>query len=367
MRFIYFTLFCFLSFSICFSQTSKTIKLQGVIKDKETQQPLPFASIVLIGSNFGTASNEEGKFILGFDREDYEKPTLRISSIGFKSQAFSVDSILKVSDSDVVFHLQADAIFLEEVEISSKGLSGKVLIEEALNAIGSNTLSKPFTLDYYSTIEIEDSVKVIYTEENIFQDYNQGGYHTAFYLEQRKSGLSPFAKEKCGLPAYFDILQMDILASPYRNGIVDVKSLPEFEIKYQGIITYEGDSVYVISYNAPKPNKKITSLSTVPRNYFYSGKLYIDINSKAIVRHSLQQGTKGFPLSQEILYRKINGFYFPYYIQSERIVNADKKKGLKLKNVLILRDAAIETKRPAKGFDNCNPPRFNKEFWSNFQ
>lgn len=350
----------------CFSQ-SNVIKIQGKIIDRESLRPVPYASIVIRDSNFGTASDSSGNFVIAFESIRHPNATIRISSIGFTSQSFSVDSMLRRTNEGIVtFPVRPEVISLELVEISEKGINGKDIIKKAIAEIANNAYAKPFTLEYYSKIKISDSLKTFYTVENVFQDFNEGGYHTDFYLQQRSEGTSPLAKSKCGLPAHFDILQMDILTSPYRNGILDAKNLPQFDVKYQGIIRYEGDSVYVIEYKAPKPNKQITATSAVPRNYFYSGKLYIDVASLAIVRHSLQQGISKQPLSQEILYRKVDGYYLPYYIESSRLVEADKKKLVKLTNMLMLRDAQLNTKRPAPSFDNCNPPKFDSKFWSSF-
>lgn len=351
-----------------FSQSSEMIRLQGIVVNSNTHEPIPFASIVLIDSNIGTAGNDAGKFTIVFGNNTYSKPTLKISSIGFISKQFSVDSLLNLSASpgEIIFALQTDATMLDAIEVSSQAINGKALIEEALEAVRTNTYPYPFTLEYYSTIKISDSVKTVYTEENVFEDFNQAGLHDAHYLHQRVSGVSPFAKSKCGLPAYFDILQMDILTSPFRTGIADINNLPQFEVSYKGLSTFEGDSMYVVEYHAPKPNRKLVGISNIPRDYSYVGKLYIDIHSHAIVRHSLRQGTKKGELIQEILYRKIDGFYFPYYIQSERMVNVDKGKNMPLTNILILRDATLESKRPASKFNNCNPPPYDKRFWDIF-
>lgn len=360
-------LFCSWFATISQAQDQHLIKILGSIQDKKTREPIPFASIVLTESNFGSASDESGQFTFIYDKAVHPASKLKISSIGYKSRLYSIDSLISKSNgSPINFLLEQDAILLDQVEISSQGLSGRMIVESAIAAIPSNTYDKPFILEYYSKVKVSDSLNNVYTEENVFQDFNQGGYHSAFYLQQRHEGISPFEKRKCGITAHFDILMIDVLGSSYRNGIVDKKVLAQFDIKYEGVIAYEGDSVYVLSYNAPKPTKQITTMSSIPKNYSYSGKLYIEIQSNAIVRHSLLQGTPKSKLSQEILYRKIDGFFFPYYIKSERLIEIEKKKGMRMSNVLMLRDATLDAKRPNPRYDNCNPPKFDKEFWSKF-
>lgn len=70
-------------FNALFAQT----KVSGIIVDK-SNQPIPFANVVLKGSNIGTMSNEDGRFYI-------ESPTtynaLIVSSVGFSDKEITLE------------------------------------------------------------------------------------------------------------------------------------------------------------------------------------------------------------------------------------------------------------------------------------
>ena len=63
-------IFIFYAFIFClstkplFSQTNKTGSLRGTVKAADTKLPLPFANVMIVGTNNGTATDMKGKFIL---------------------------------------------------------------------------------------------------------------------------------------------------------------------------------------------------------------------------------------------------------------------------------------------------------------
>lgn len=83
-KYLFLVLFFILSvFSTLFAQT----KVSGIVVDK-SNQPVPFANIVLKGSNLGVMSNEDGRFYI-------ESPTtlntLVVTSVGFSDREITLD------------------------------------------------------------------------------------------------------------------------------------------------------------------------------------------------------------------------------------------------------------------------------------
>ncbi|OYX83645.1 MAG: hypothetical protein B7Y83_10785, partial [Flavobacteriales bacterium 32-34-25] len=83
-KYLFLALFFVLSvFSTLFAQT----KVSGIVVDK-SNQPVPFANIVLKGSNLGVMSNEDGRFYI-------ESPTtfntLIVTSVGFSDREITLD------------------------------------------------------------------------------------------------------------------------------------------------------------------------------------------------------------------------------------------------------------------------------------
>ncbi len=68
--------------SILFAQNNLK-SLTGIIVDAQTYEPLPFANIIVLETNFGTTSNTNGEFKI--DNVSILNQ-LRISYVGYTSQ-----------------------------------------------------------------------------------------------------------------------------------------------------------------------------------------------------------------------------------------------------------------------------------------
>lgn len=341
---------------------AQDIQISGTVLDKETTKPVPFASITVVNSNYGTAGGEDGSFSLKLEPV-HTQGRLKISCIGYSSVTFSIDSLRSIEFLKI--RLQPEVIKLEEVEVIASSIDPVEILTKAINAIPQNNYMKDYYLEYYSTITSKDSSSDYrYKLETILRDYNMKGVHKFVYTEQREYGTQPIPNSKCGLPAHFELSEMDLLRSPLKIGVFNLSNIREFKLKYEGVVNYERDTVYVISYFAPNPSGRITGVGNTPKNYFYGGRIYISVTSNAVVRHSLEQGIeRNGRLIHEILYRKINSYYFPYYIKGTRILDIKKNFKPENTNILILRDANLEKVDLIAGYDNCNRPAFNKSFW----
>lgn len=113
-KYLFLTLIFILSVcSTLFAQT----KVSGVVVDK-SNQPVPFANIVLKGSNLGVMSNEDGRFYI-------ESPatynTLIVTSVGFSDREITLDKAVNY-DFKVILK---DAEELKEVVIYTGKTSKK--------------------------------------------------------------------------------------------------------------------------------------------------------------------------------------------------------------------------------------------------
>jgi hypothetical protein len=103
--------FLFIS-SIALSQNAS---LQGRVVDKVTNDPLPFANIVISGTNYGTITDDEGNFKLEGITPGFVK--LQVSFIGYKP-ALSAD--IQVTNAKVAYieiALEPTENQLEEVTV----------------------------------------------------------------------------------------------------------------------------------------------------------------------------------------------------------------------------------------------------------
>jgi hypothetical protein len=112
---------CFLV--ICHLGFSQVI-ISGTIKDKNTQQAIPFASIGLVGTLQGVLSDGNGKFELTIPHFT-DKDTIRISSIGYNSLSMAGNELKESTNK--LFYLKPELYNLKEVEINAKNSGYTIL------------------------------------------------------------------------------------------------------------------------------------------------------------------------------------------------------------------------------------------------
>lgn len=89
--------------------------ITGVVLDKETQEPLPFANVFIDNSTLGIATDLEGKFKIdnipdiGFN--------LVVSYVGYKSKSIPFNYRQEVEDRDFIIEMEIDPIALEEIQV----------------------------------------------------------------------------------------------------------------------------------------------------------------------------------------------------------------------------------------------------------
>ena len=95
----------------CISIFAQT-EIKNKVADFSTFLPIVSANIYVKNTTLGTISNSDGKFLLVVPRE-FEKDTLVVSSIGYKSFKISISDF----DNSEEIYLETDIASLEEVLI----------------------------------------------------------------------------------------------------------------------------------------------------------------------------------------------------------------------------------------------------------
>lgn len=108
--------------------------LTATIYDLETNLPLPFVNVGLVGKGLGTVSDQEGFFSLNLSRQ-HQSDTLRISLVGYEAQEFRVSEALKTFSESHVVYLNPHIEELQEVVLTDKKIR---------SAKRGNSLPSPF-------------------------------------------------------------------------------------------------------------------------------------------------------------------------------------------------------------------------------
>jgi hypothetical protein len=152
-------LFVYLSSGLFFTLKAQTVS--GIVLDRETEAPLPYASVYLASLRNGIYSSVAGLFKLNYDNPN---DTIIISVIGYKPYK---DKIANLKLADNVIYLEPNTIALNEVVVTPSKKKKKTMmlgmLNKALNKLNSlpaygpvkmkNDGSSSFCVEHYLFIE----------------------------------------------------------------------------------------------------------------------------------------------------------------------------------------------------------------------
>ena len=142
--------------------------IQGIVVDKTNKEPAPYVHIFLTSGSSGTISDLKGEFsiVASLAKND----SLRISSIGYKTQRLPVKNVL---NNRLIVELEEDRVLLPGVtihELSAKDFVRKCVSKIPVNYTQTGNDSKAF---YWKSVRHKDT----------YTDFYEG------YLRLTKSGI----------------------------------------------------------------------------------------------------------------------------------------------------------------------------------
>jgi hypothetical protein len=251
---------------------------KGTILDSKSKNELTFASITVSGSNISTISNSEGDFLIKIpiDRQD---ASLIISFLGYKDKVISIKYLKQEKN---LLYLEPVNIILKDVVVNvmdANKLFSNVLNNRSINygdssiqMIGFYRESIKKRRTYVSVLEsivdiekmpfssgVQDQVNILKGRKNV--DYTkldtvnfklEGGLFTALFIDLIKDPSNIFSKN------VFDF----------------------YNFRFEDITQINDKQVFIISF--------IQKSSLEDPDPLYSGKLFIDAKSLAIISATFQ-------------------------------------------------------------------------------
>ena len=127
-------------------------QISGLILDKSSGKPVPYASIWIEGEQIGTTSEEDGSFHLNVKSEDYLKRYLTISCVGYLKSKNEIAVVpIKVELSPASYLLKEVVVFSAKNTLTKKlDLLDKNQIRRWFGAISPNMMAHlyPYTEDF---------------------------------------------------------------------------------------------------------------------------------------------------------------------------------------------------------------------------
>lgn len=150
---------------ICSNLFAQVLSLEGTILSSSSKEPIPYANVIVIGKNIGTASDIKGHFILNgdFSKEDI----IRISHISFEAKEISVENFSKVN-----------IVFLDNKIITSQTVLVKASIaKEGTTPISFSKLNRMDLISNYSTQDIPEIISYLPSATFYSENGNGIGYN----------------------------------------------------------------------------------------------------------------------------------------------------------------------------------------------
>lgn len=230
---------------------AQNITLSGRVIDKETREPLIFATIGIKDRPIGTVSNLQGEFDFHVPA-GYRNDILAISILGYASYEAPVWTL--VENTPLLIELEKRSYMLNEVVVADT-LRGGEILRIALSRIDQNYPAKPFLMDGFyrdlkkvggTYVSLLEAATKIYDE-----DYHQP--RNKFKLRERVALLEVRRSLGYGskFTAYFD--EDNLLEDLLLHNNVRYRQFPEEDIFFSTLERepnsfYNGHEIFVVSH-----------------------------------------------------------------------------------------------------------------------
>jgi hypothetical protein len=299
--------------------------VEGKVIDKETRQPVPFASIGIIGLPRGTSSNIDGEFSISVPATF----SMKVTCLGYES------IILNSIEEIKLIELKPVATQLEEVVILSRAVNPSKIVQKAFARIPNNYNTKSFLQKFFyrqysktdATYErlIEASVD-LWKEGGYKKLRTSSGENEGLRVTQLRRSLDIKGMVQGQTPIFFgNILQTDFASyqkskpAEYLSVFDEVSNLKidfnRYKFTFSGITRYDGQEVYQINYES-LPDSILTTSGYV-KTPSAKGSLFITTDTYAFIKTEDVRDDGLNTIKSSAYYLKHKENYYPYHLVRE--------------------------------------------------
>lgn len=355
----------------------QTVTISAKAVDKETKEPLPFASVGLKGKAIGTITNLEGEFDFHFP-ESMAGETFVISMLGYLNYEITASALLQSTPKEI--WLAKSTTILNTLVVSDT-LSGGDILRIALMRMETNHPATPYMVDaFYRDLKkigntyvslLEAAIKVF--DEDFREPRNKSKLRERVQLLEVRRSIgytNRFTK-------YFD--EGNLLEELLLMNNVRYRQLPTEEIFFEMIgrdknTVIDGREVYVIHF---KDEDSFSAI--VDRQTF--GILQFEYEYNKVRPFGKKQGlvSKFVGLRKVIDYKFFDGKLYLNYMRVTSKINwydlttDDLKFETEVEQQLLVNQVfpdtheriGITSKMRRYGLQYQDQP-YNKEFWDKY-
>ncbi|MBL7965619.1 MAG: carboxypeptidase-like regulatory domain-containing protein [Prolixibacteraceae bacterium] len=322
---------------ILYAQSSfaQNPKISGSVYDSETNQPVEYASISVRNMPIGTITNAYGDFILNMP-DSMAKGRLEISSIGYKSCTFPIDSVIRIEK--IVIKLSPIDYILEEVVVVPGINDVQTILKNVVSKMNNNYSGKKYFLEAFFRHRVfnqkksDQTVRLTEAAISIHQDHTSEDSKRVKINEIRNSENYADMNTSLGQKLFYKVLGGDqnpiysllmverLTQKQYLKKLIDSE---HYTPSLTGVDSFDGELVYIMDF-------KQTSWKFMHKKYYNSHtyklkRYYINSKDFAILKAeniSVSHNSEYKPFLRNdsiqshwfIQYRKFDDKYYPSYV-----------------------------------------------------
>jgi hypothetical protein len=355
-----------------YAQTA-TISSRAV--DKETGEPLSFASVGIKGKPIGTITNLQGEFDFHFPQA-YRNEIFVISMLGYSNFEMPVWTLLENKEPEIA--MVKSSTVLKTVVVSDSLFGGDIL-RIALGRIAENYPDKPFLMEgFYRDLKkiggtyislLEAAVKIY--DENYREPRNKSKLRERVTLKEVRRSIGYSTK----FTTYFD--QDNLLEVLLLNNDVRYRLFPAEDVFFANLQRdhdsyYNGHEVFVVSHDTDFKLKVFIDKKTF-------GIIHVEYENNLPEDLGRRRGlTRRFEsIKRTVDFRYYDGKFFLNYLTVDYKVNwydseteklqfeTELQQQLLINQVSSNPEERITQKMRSYGLQYQDQP-YNKVFWENY-
>lgn len=254
-------------------EKGQNVLLKGQILQKQTNEPIPFATLILKKEEIYRVADENGFYELPVKKAMMQNVSVAISSMGFESS-----TILLKNLNDKTY-LKPKFEELSAVVVTGF-LSPKTVLKKAVSKKKINHPVEPFNFYRYGKVLINKNDTTSLDFELITKDYDHG-YLSPFVITQKVEQIKWDKNrhpKRYELAAQFFSYRQNAIR--YAN-ILHKRKYKKFKLNFVKSDDPEDEGEYIIAFETERNKWSYTNRS-YPTHY--SGRVYINKKNFAIVK-----------------------------------------------------------------------------------
>ena len=271
------------------------ITLKGKVTDRETGDPLIFATIALKGTNVATVSNLDGEFILKIDVE-VSDPFIEVTYIGYRNKEIPLSNLSQGEEENIIELTQA-TIPIQEVVI--KPISAEEILENVIQNIGKNYAEVPNLMTGFYRETIKKNRNYVSIAEAVVEVF-KAPYNNDFRFDAARvyKGRKNVDEAKIDTVLFrlqggpVTTLQLDVVKNAY--GILTYDMMNSYDYKLDNIVVIDEKPHYVIEFQQRKE-------VDIP---LFLGKFFIEMETFALTEAEFSINLEDKDLASSIFVRK---------------------------------------------------------------